>query len=197
MKDNLKDTFEKYGGLMRTSELKNEGYYYKKIKKLLDDGVIEQVRRGYYQYSDMDSFSDIPTLVTLFPDGVLCMESALDYYGYTDRTPKAWHLAVDSKSTRTRFYIDYPIIKPHFIRSDRYCVGIENAEIDGKTIKIYDRERTICDLLLHRNKIDSEVFNTAIQRYLRDPNKKEARLMKYAQLLHVEKKLKEVLGVWL
>lgn len=197
MKDNLKDTFEKYGGLMRTSELKNEGYYYNKIKKLLDDGVIEQVRRGYYQYSDMDSFSDIPTLVTLFPDGILCMESALDYYGYTDRTPKAWHLAVDSKSTRTRFYIDYPIIKPHFIRSDRYCVGIENAEIDGKTIKIYDRERTICDLLLHRNKIDSEVFNTAIQRYLRDPNKKEARLMKYAQLLHVEKKLKEVLGVWL
>ena len=92
------------------------------------------------------------------------------------------------KSTRIRFYIDYPIVKPHFIRSDRYQVGIEEAEIDGKPVKIYDRERTICDLLLHRNKVDGEVFNVAIQRYVQDPKKVEARLMKYAKLLHVEKK---------
>ena len=182
---------------MRTSELKKEGFYYKNIQHLLEEGEIEQVRRGYYQYSGEDSISDIPTITTLFPDGVICMESALDYYGYTERTQAAWHLAVDNKSTRTRFYIDYPIVKPHFIRSDRYQVGIEEAEIDGKPVKIYDRERTICDLLLHRNKVDGEVFNVAIQRYVQDPKKVEARLMKYAKLLHVEKKVREILGVWL
>lgn len=197
MSDSLKTIFDRYGGLMRTSELKEAGYYYKKIQKLIEDGEIEQVRRGYYQYVGDDSFSDIPTIITLFPDAVICMESALDYYGYTDRTPAAWHLAVDNKSTRTRFYIDYPIIKPHFIRRDRYQVGIEEAEIDGRPIKIYDRERTICDLLLHRNKVDGEVFNIAIQRYINDPEKIEARLMKYAKLLHVEKKVREILGVWL
>ena len=197
MSESLKAVFDRHGGLMRTAELKKEGFYYKKIQRLLEEGEIEQVRRGYYQYSGEDSFSDIPTITTLFPDGVICMESALDYYGYTDRTPSAWHLAVDNKSTRTRFYIDYPIVKPHFIRSDRYMVGIEEAEIDGKPVKIYDRERTICDLLLHRNKVDGEVFNVAIQRYVQDPKKVEARLMKYAKLLHVEKKVREVLGVWL
>ncbi len=143
----IKIVFDRYGGLMRTAELKKEGFYYKKIQQLLKDGEIKLVRRGYYQYSGEDSFSDIPAITTLFPDGVICMESALDYYGYTDRTPAAWHLAVDNKSTRTRFYINYPIVKPHFIQSDRYQVGIEEAEIDGKPIKIYDRERTICDLL--------------------------------------------------
>ena len=125
------------------------------------------------------------------------MESALDYYGYTDKAPTAWHLAVDNKSTRTRFYLDYPIIKPHFIQSNRYKVGIEKAEIDGKPIKIYDRERTICDLLLHRNKVDGKVFKIAIQRYIQDPEKMGARLMKYAKLLHVERKAHEVLGIWL
>lgn len=197
MSESLKAIFNRHGGLMKTSELKEAGYYYKKIQKLIENGEIEQVRRGYYLYSGEDSFSDIPTLTTLFPDGVLCMESALDYYGYTDRTPAAWHLAVDNKSTRTRFYIDYPIVKPHFIQSDRYQAGIEDAKIDGRTIKIYDREKTICDLLLHRNKVDGEVFNMAIQRYINDPKKTEARLMKYAKLLHVEKKVREVLGVWL
>lgn len=197
MERNIEAVFARYGGVMRTCELKQEGYYYKKIQKLLEAGEIEQIRRGFYQYVGEDSFSDIPTLVTLFPDGVICLESALDYYGYTDRTPSAWHLAVDNKSTRTRFYIDYPIVKPHFIREERYPVGIDQGKIDGFEVKIYDRERTICDLLLHRNKIDGEVFNTAIQRYINDPEKTQARLMKYAKLLHVEKKVREVLGVWL
>ncbi len=197
MSEKLKEIFDQHGGLMRTSELKAAGYYYQKMQKLIEAGKIEQVRRGYYQYAGEDSFSDIPIITTLFPDGVLCMESALDYYGYMDRTPAAWHLAVDNKSTRTRFYIDYPVIKPHFIQSDRYRVGIEQVRIDGKTVRIYDRERTVCDLLLHRNKVDGEVFNLAIQRYIRDPEKTEARLMKYAKLLHVEKKVREVLGVWL
>ncbi len=197
MSSKLKEIFDQHDGIMRTSELKEAGYYYQKIRELIEVGEIEQIRRGYYQYINEDSFSDIPIIITLFPDGVLCMESALDYYGYTDRTPDAWHLAVDNKSTRTRFYIDYPVIKPHFIQSDRYQAGIEQVKIDGKTIKIYDRERTVCDLLLHRNKVEGEVFNLAIQRYIRDPKKEEARLMKYAKLLHVEKKVQEVLGVWL
>lgn len=197
MNESVKKIFDIHGGLMKTAELKEEGIYYKKIQQLIKDGEIEQVRRGCYQYLGEDSFSDIPIITKLFPDGVICMESALDYYGYTDRTPAAWHLAVDNKSTRTRFYIDYPIVKPHFIQNDRYQAGIEEAEIDGKTVKIYDREKTICDLLLHRNKVDGEVFNIAIQRYVQDPNKKVARLMTYAKMLHVEKKAREVLGVWL
>lgn len=197
MKRTLEETFARYGGVMRTSQLNQEGIYYKKIKNLIADNQIEQIRRGYYRYIGDSSFSDISIITALFPDGVLCMESALDYYGYTDRTPSAWHIAVDSTSTRTRFYIDYPVIKPHFIRKERYLIGITETEADGQSIKIYDRERTMCDLLLHRNKVDGEVFNTAIQRYIKDPEKTIARLMQYAKILHVEKKVREVLGIWL
>lgn len=194
---NIEELFQQHGGLLRTVELKNNGYYYEKIQKLMEAGKIEQVRRGYYRLAEEGAFSDVPTIMVLFPDGVICMESALDYYGYTDRTPMEWHLAVDSKSARTRFRIEYPIIRPHFVQSDRYPIGIASGEIDGMQIKVYDRERTICDLLHHRNKVDGEVFNTAIQRYVSDPEKTQARLMKYAKLLHVERKVREVLGVWL
>ena len=55
----------------------------------------------------------------------------------------------------------------------------------------------MCDLLFYRNKIDSEVFNTAVQRYVNDPKKNTSRLMQYAEVLHVEKKVREVLGIWL
>ena len=187
----------KLGNIMRTCELKKHGFYYKRIKQMLDSGEIEQVRRGFYRLQDEMSLSDVPVLQKLFPDGVICMESALDFYGYTDRVPSEWHLAVDSRSARARFKIDFPIVKPHFIKTDRYNVGITDAEIDGTRIKIYDKERTICDILLHRNKIDAEVFNTAIKRYAADNGKNIHNLIKYSQILHVEKKVREVLGIWL
>lgn len=197
MNNTLKQLFQLHDGVMRTCELNAAGFYNRKIRSLVQSGQIEQIRRGYYQYVGENSFSDIPALRALFPDGVLCMESALDHYGYTDRTPSAWHLAVDSKSSRARFHIDYPIVHPHFIQSSKYPVGITTGTIDGYEIKIYDRERTVCDLLLHRNKVDSEVFNTAIQRYVKDPQKNDAHLAKYAKQLHVERKMQEVIGPWL
>lgn len=197
MSDSFEKLFMKYNGVMSTRQLIEEGVYYKKIQEMLDTNQIEQIKRGYYQYAGDYSFSDIPVLTALFPDGVLCMDSALDYYGYTDRTPSAWHIAVDRSSTRTRFYIDYPIVKPHFIKKERYQIGITEGIIDGHKIKIYDRDRTICDILIHRNKLDSEVFNTAIQRYIKDTERSTAKLMKYAAELNVEKKVQEVIGIWL
>lgn len=197
MKKNVKEIFEKHGGVMRTSQLKEYGILYRNLRKLLDEGIVEQVCRGYYQYLDRESFSDIPVIATLFPDAIICMESALDYYGYTERTPSAWHIAVDSRSNRKKYQIDYPPIKPHFIVPERLTVGKEQVEIDGVKVSIYNRDRTICDCLLHRNKMDGEVFNFAIRQYLQDDKKDRARLAEYAKLLHVEKKVREVLVAWL
>lgn len=195
--DKLEELFQSHRGIMRTCELKKAGYYYKKPQRLVEAGKIEHVRQGYYQYVGDDSFSAIPLLVALFPDGVICMESALDYYGYTDRTPEVWHLAVESRSARNRFHIEYPCVRPHFVKEERYSLGIVKVNIDGREVKIYDREKTMVDLLFHRNKVDSEVSNTAVQRYIQDPEKTAVRLMKYAKIFHVERKVKETLGVWL
>ena len=62
---------------------------------------------------------------------------------------------------------------------------------------MYDRERTICDCLTHRNKMDAEVFNNAIRNYLNDANRKESVLAAYAPKLRVERKVMEILGIWL
>ena len=75
--DHLEKLFLAHGGIMKTCELKEAGYYYKKIQSLIESGKIERVRQGYYQYVGEDSFSDIPVIASLFPDAVICMESAL------------------------------------------------------------------------------------------------------------------------
>ena len=69
--------------------------------------------------------------------------------------------------------------------------------MNGTMIRIYDKERTICDTLRYANKLDREVFNIAIQRFVKDKEKRILTLMEYAKILRVTKKVKNYLGVWL
>ena len=133
--DHLEKLFLAHGGIMKTCELKEAGYYYKKIQSLIESCKIERVRQGYYQYVGEDPFSDIPVIANLFPDAVICMESALDYYGYTDRTPAAWHLAVKSTSARNRFHIDYPCVRPHFVQENRYLPGLQRQLLTERKLR--------------------------------------------------------------
>lgn len=124
------------------------------------------------------------------------MESALQYYGYTDRTPSAWHLAVDKHSTKSRFDIEYPIVSLITFRCSNLCLALIVLK-SGVNLKIFNRERVVCDCLRQENKMDVEVFNKAIQAYVKDPMKNVPRLMEYATLLRTEKKVRKVIGVWL
>ena len=47
------------------------------------------------------------------------------------------------------------------------------------------------------NKMDKEIFNKAIQGYVKDSKKNSPNLMEYAKVLRVQKKVKECIGVWL
>lgn len=74
---------------------------------------------------------------------------------------------------------------------------MSKGNIDGITVKIYDRERVVCECLRHVNMMDGEIFNTVIQRYIGDKKKDAVKLMMYASKLGVEKKARRMVGIWL
>lgn len=192
-----KEIFEQHGGMMRTSELSREKIYYADINYFINEGLIEKVRTGYYQWIDPDNLSEVVTITRLFPDGILCMDTALRHYGYSDRTPAQWDIAVSKYSNRTRFKIDYPFIKPYYVAPEILEIGLCEQEIDGNKVKMYDKERVICDCLRYRNKMDKEVFNKAIQGYVSDTGKSIPKLMEYSVPLRCQKLVKDLIGVWL
>ena len=192
-----KSIFDKYGGMMRTTQLAEEKIFYPQREKLIADGYVEKIRRGYYQWINPDDFSEVGTVIRLFPDATLCMDTALRYYGYSDRTPGDWHLAVSKDSGKSRFKIDYPFVKPHYVEPAVLELGLTTGTMDGHAIRIYDKERLICDCLRYRNKMDKEIFNKAIQKYIADPEKSIPKLMEYAGPLRVKKLAKDLIGVWL
>jgi predicted transcriptional regulator of viral defense system len=195
--EEVKQMFDDNGGMLRTKELYAEKVFYNDIQLLVKDSLIEKVRYGYYQWIDENNPSEARLINQLFPDAVLNMDTALFYYGYSDRTPFSWHLAVSKDSGKSRFKIDYPFVRPYFIESALLSLGLSSGEIDGNPVRIYDKERTICDCLRYRNKMDREIFVKAIQGYVNDTSKNIPRMMQYAKKLRVTDAVKNLVGVWL
>ena len=182
---------------MTTAQLNKEKLYYRDIQRMLDEGLIEKVKRGYYHWIEDYGTSEVAIINSLFPDAVFCMETALFYYKYSDRNPAEWNITVDKNTSRQRTNIDYPFVKAYRVEPALLSLGETDGIIEFTKVRIYDRDRTVCDVLRNMSKIDKEIFNKAIQNYVKDPQKNIPNLMEYAKALRVQKKVNDLIGVWL
>lgn len=183
--------------IIRTVDLNNIGLFSREIAELIDAGKLERIKQGYYRLAESENNSDAKLISDLYPDGVLCMTTALFYYGYSDRTPLTWDIAVDRNTSKARFSIDYPYVKPYYIDKAHLEYGITEAVYEDFILKIFDRDRLICECIKHENKMDREIYNKAIQAYINDSKKNITNLLDYAKRRNIHKKVRERIGVWL
>ena len=184
--------------LIKTSELNGLSIYSKEISELVDLGYIERVKQGYYRIVEhTEDHSEAKLISQLYPDGIICMVSALFYYGYSDRTPINWDIAIDRNVSKARFNIDYPYVKPYYIDKAHLEYGVTEGQYEDCVLKIFDRDRLICECIKHENKMDREIYNKAIINYINDPGKNVTNLLDYAKKRNIHKKVRERIGVWL
>lgn len=194
--DKIEKEFEKHGGVLKTSELNVLGLSSRQIKKMVEEGIISKIKTGFYELTDYIVKEEV-IIARLFPKAVIFLESALMYYEYTDRIPLAWQIAVDKYSKTTQYDIDYPIIEPFYIQPKFIELGVDEIQIENVIVKIYDRDRTICDVLRYEKKLEKEVFNNAVKHYIKDPKKNVRKLFEYADILNIMNKTQTYIGVWL
>jgi len=192
----IHNKFKKRGGVLKTSELNEQGLSSRQIKKLLEEGAISKIKHGFYELSDYATSEEV-IIARMFPLSVFFLESALMHYGYTDRIPSAWQIAVDKNSNKKMYKIDYPPIEPFYLEPKFLDIGVDTVQINGVKVKIFSRDRTICDVLRYENKLEKEVFNNAIQRYVKDRKKNIRKLVECAKALNVKNKMQTYIGVWL
>lgn len=194
--DKIKNHFIEYGGVLKTSELNGLGFSSRQIKKLMEEGIITKIKYGFYELTDYIPREEV-IIARLFPESIIFLESALFYYGYTDRIPSSWQIAVNKNSSKLQYNINYPLIKPYYLEPKFIEIGIDIIEIEGVEIRIYDRDRTICDVLRYETKLEEEVFTNAIKKYIKDPKKNVRNLFEYAEIFNIRNKVQTYIGVWL
>jgi len=192
----LKTAFANHCGVLKTSQFRELKIDSRKINSLIKNGIVERIASGYYRLCS-DNTSEAAIISRLFPDGVLWNNTALFYYGYSDRTPIEWDIIISKNASPTRFNIVQPIVKPFYVTADRLSFGVTTIKIDGCNVRIFDRDRLICECLKYESEMDKETFNKAIQAYLADPKKNIKNLVDYAKKRKVLNRVHDVIGVWL
>lgn len=195
--DIAKSMIESNGGIVKTAQLNRAGIMNSEIKKMCESGEIERVRHGYYQVAKKMEISEEKMIAAFLKEGIVCMESVLFYYGYSDKTPLVWTIAVPRNISRAKMRIENFAYKFYFVQDDKLALGKTEGRFNGIELPVYDRERTICDCFKYKSKMDNEMFNKAINAYVADEKKNLGNLSKYAKEMRVYKKVTELMEVML
>jgi predicted transcriptional regulator of viral defense system len=194
--EKIKSEIDHRGGIVKTEHLDAMGIDYRRVLDFVESGELIRIKNGYYT-DRIDRFTETELVAKLFPDGLLCMESALYAYGYLSEKPYGWRIAVDKNTSKSRFVMDYPKVIPYYTEPEALQIGASEIELDGVRFGIYDKERTICDCLKYESKMERSSFQAAIQAYIREEDKDISLLLEYARARKVIKKVQSMIGVWL
>lgn len=185
------------GGIAKTSDFVAAGIPAVDIVNLCNTGYLERIRHGYYQLADGNTSSEEQLIATLIPKAIICVESALFHYGYSDFAPRKWSIAVPKSMSRTKLDVDALALQTYYVQPEIYELGRVADDFSGVKLSIYDRERTICDCFKYRSRLDHEIFSKALNAYAKDEKKNLQNLSIYAKKLRVYKKVNELMSVLL
>ena len=188
---------ESRGGIAKSADFVAAGIRAVDVVNLCNAGYLDRVRHGYYQMAEQHETAEEQMLATLIPQGIVCVESALFHYGYSDFAPRKWSIAVPRSVSRAKLDVDALPVQTYFVQRDLYELGKTTGDFDGVTLPVYDRERTICDCFKYRSRLDNELFSKALNAYANDPKKNLSNLSVYAKKLRVYKKVIELMEVLL
>lgn len=197
IREQAKEVILSKGGIAKSADFVAEGIRAVDVVNLCNAGFLERVRHGYYELAEKTSVSEEQLLAALIPKGIVCVESALFHYGYSDFAPRKWSIAIPRSMSRTKLNVDVLALKPYYIQAELYDLGKTTDDFEGVILPVYDRERTICDCFKYRSRLDNEMFNKALNAYANDTQKNLNNLSSYAKKLRVYKKVTELMEVLL
>jgi len=183
------------GGVLKTSSVTAMGISKTAMAQFVSKNKYERVSLGVYLAPN--AWRDDAYLLQLrCPQVVFSHDCALFYHDLTDREPL--QLTVTAKTGYNPTHLTSTGIKVFTIKKELYSMGISTVETSfGHQVNSYDMERTICDILRNRNSMETQVFLDALKMYAKRRDKNLQNLMDYAKLFHVEKLMRQYMGVLL
>lgn len=193
--DKILKIIEKNNGYVTTGEVVENGINKIFLTNMVRNGKLVRISRGYYGLPDYIE-DDYYKLASKSKNARFSMATALYLHNLSDRTPLVYNITLPFGYNGALQKEKNVVL--NFVNRKILDLGmIEITSPFGMKIKVYDVERTICDIIKNKNKMDAEIFSKALKEYARSKKKNLNKLMKYAKSLNIEKKVSEYMEVLL
>ncbi|HKK95765.1 MAG TPA: type IV toxin-antitoxin system AbiEi family antitoxin domain-containing protein [Anaerovoracaceae bacterium] len=188
----IKEKIEKSGGVITSKELKTSNIPTIYLTRMVKKGELIRADRGIYVDSNGD-YDEYYFFHSRCKVAVFSYVSALYLHRFTDIIPGEMEVTVYKGYNPHRISDS---IRIHYVTKEIYDLGIiECQTMFGNTVKAYDLERTVCDLIKNRSEIETELFSKTINKYVRYENKDLNKLYEYSKKMKIYEKVKELLEI--
>ena len=187
--------FDESDRIVRTEDFVSAGISRTTLGSLVESGKLDRIAHGRYILPDT-----IPDELYLLQQRsekiIFSHETALFLHDMAERTPNRHSLTIPSSCKLS------PVLakgcKVYYVKPDLYELGkCRIMSKMGHEITAYDTERTLCDILRSRSRIDSQTFAAVIRNYIDADDQDWNKLRSYAEVFHVTKLLRQYLEVLL
>ena len=155
-------------GIFRTAEFVEKGFPREYLRRLLENGTVEQLGRGRFVSSsfDGDQNQSLVEVAKYFPRGVICLNSALRFHEIGTQAPFQVWLAIP-RGTNLPQGSKLPIRFCKYA-PDAHAFGIETHKVAGGSIRVYSPAKTVADCFKFRNRYGLDVAVEALREGWRD-----------------------------
>jgi len=189
------DEIQRNNNMITTSQVVELGFSRALLSKYVKAGLLERGRQGVYILPE-SVHDDMYTLMLRTEKIIFSHDTALFLNGLSERTPFEHTVTIPSNVTLSVSLKEE--CNCYYIKKELHDVGMEWKETTfGNKVRCYNAERTICDLLRSRSRMDEETVISAVKKYVAYENKDLKRLAAYAEKFKVSKILKNYLEVLL
>lgn len=192
--EQIKALAETGDGFVRTRQVEDAGISRPMLKKYVDAGQLDRVRKGLYTLRN-GLADEYALLQAQCSKAIYSYGTALFLWEMSDRTPHMIDITVPQGMNLSRLRRDNPELRCHYVKKDIYEIGItETVSPQGGSVFLYDKERCICDLIRDKEQVDLQLFTQAVKCYFNgkiNPRK----LLKYGKLFGIEEKVRTYMEV--
>jgi predicted transcriptional regulator of viral defense system len=189
--DKIVKYIKEQGSYARQTELREQGFQSRDITELFNEGILEKVQPGLYKLKDSDITSGFVDVSKAIPQAVIALASALAYHELTTFNPSKVHLAIPNDSKPPK--LNFPPVEVYYFRENQYEAGIDEVTIQGHSIRIYNHEKTVCDMFRYRNKLGEDLALEGLKNYLNEPDTNLNEIQKYMKICRVKTVMKPYL----
>jgi predicted transcriptional regulator of viral defense system len=191
----IRELLKDQNGTLLTSDLFKHGIPRTYLSILEKNGEIQRIYRGVYSSSNLMA-DEMVGVQARYKGAVFSHETAAYLLGLSDRTPLFYSVTVPAGYNATSLKANG--LKVYYVKRGLYLLGsIAVKSPHGNNIKTFSLERTICDLLRSRNRMDVQQINESLKRYVINKERNIDLLNTYARQFGIQRIVRETIEVLL
>lgn len=186
MENKIINIMKKNNGIITAKQIENEGISRTYLSLMVKKGIIDRIERGIYVTKEY-KYDEYYIFQLKYPKTIFSNNTALYFYEMTDRTPAKLDVTINRNYNPHRFN---DIVNVYKVNKNILSLGaIEKCSPQGMVVKVYDLERTICDIIKN-DSLDVETRNKAIRKSIKNKDFNANKMFEYAKKMKIYDKVK-------